>query len=110
MLEPGGAIPDDALIEQDANLTIAKQSSQRGLAVEKRTIPQILAIVLDEVEGVGDRGMRGRTAAQLLEPPQAGRPHNNRLPFHLETLGLYPPGRSPTGWNSLRPFNDVAGL
>src|SRR5258708_6691246 len=43
------------LNEHDASLTIAQQSSQRGLAVEKRTIPQILAIVLDEVEGVEDR-------------------------------------------------------
>src|SRR5258708_23752483 len=109
MLEQGGAIPEDVFIEQDASLTIAQQSSQRGLAVEKRTIPQILAIVLDEVEGVEDRGMRGRTAAQLLEPRQAVRPQNNRLPVDREALGLDPPGSSRDGWQSHGPVIGVAG-
>jgi predicted GH43/DUF377 family glycosyl hydrolase len=41
-------------VEQDARLGIAQQPRQRGLAVEQRAIPQVLAILLDEVKGVED--------------------------------------------------------
>jgi hypothetical protein len=54
----------DVLVQQDAGLavsliTAAQQSRQRSLAVEERKITQILAIMLDQVEGAEDRGSSG---------------------------------------------------
>jgi hypothetical protein len=40
--------------QQDAGLSTARQSRQRGLAIEERAIPQILTIMLDQVEGIED--------------------------------------------------------
>jgi putative intracellular protease/amidase len=66
MFEHRRAIPGDVFVEHDARLGIAQQSRQRGLAVEKRAIAQILAIALDQVEGIEDRLMRGRSSTQFL--------------------------------------------
>ncbi len=74
-------------VEQDARLGIAQQRGQRGLAVEKRAAPQILAIVLDQVEGIEDRGPRSLLSAQLIESRQAVGPHHNRLAVDREALG-----------------------
>jgi hypothetical protein len=49
--EHGRPIFGDVLVEQDAGLGIAQQPRQRSLAVEEREIAQILAIMLDQVEG-----------------------------------------------------------
>jgi hypothetical protein len=39
-----------------------------GLPVQEREITQVLAIMLDQVEGVEDRISSGLTTGQLLEP------------------------------------------
>jgi hypothetical protein len=52
---------------QDARLGLARQPRQRRLSVEEWEIAQILAVRLDQVEGVEDRGSSGLTTAQLLE-------------------------------------------
>jgi hypothetical protein len=49
----------DVLVQQDAGLAAAQPSRQRSLAVEERKITQILAIMLDQVEGAEDRGSSG---------------------------------------------------
>jgi hypothetical protein len=49
MLENGGAIRGDVLVEQDASAGAGQQSRQRVLADEVRMAPQILAVMLDEV-------------------------------------------------------------
>ena len=67
MLEHGRAILGDVFVEQDAGVGIAQQPRERGLAVEKGAIAQILAIVLDQVEGVEIGGMRGHTAGPHLK-------------------------------------------
>jgi len=54
--------------------------------------------------------MRGRAAAQLLEPRQAVRPQNNRLPVDCEALGLDPPGSSRDDWQSHGPVIGVASV
>jgi hypothetical protein len=65
---------------RDARLGIAQQSRQRDLAVEERAIAQILTVVLEEIEGVQDRGGSSRPAAQVVESRQAVRPrHRHRL-------------------------------
>ncbi len=71
-------------------LGIAQQSRQRVLAVEERAIAQVLTVVLDQVECIEDRGMRGLPSAQLLESWQAVRPHHNRFAVDREALGLDP--------------------
>jgi hypothetical protein len=55
-------------IEQDADLGIAQQPRQRGLAVEEWAIAHILAVMLDQVEGVEDCGSCALPLGQLLEP------------------------------------------
>jgi hypothetical protein len=52
------AILDNVFVEQNASLGIAQQACQRRLAVEKREIAQILTVMLDQIEGIEDRGMR----------------------------------------------------
>jgi hypothetical protein len=47
-------------VEQDARLGIAKQPRQRSLAVEEWALAQIVAIMLDQVEGIEDCGMGSR--------------------------------------------------
>jgi hypothetical protein len=49
----------NVFVEQDAGLGIAQESRQCGLAIEEREISKILAILLDQVKRVEDRGMRG---------------------------------------------------
>jgi hypothetical protein len=56
-------MPGDVLVERDASLSIA-----RCLPVQQWEIAQILAIVRDQVEGVGDRGSSRLPIRQLLEP------------------------------------------
>jgi hypothetical protein len=56
--EHGRTILGDVFIEQDASLDSAQQQRQGGLAVEQRAIAQILAVALDQVEGIEDRIMR----------------------------------------------------
>src|SRR5258708_9344849 len=48
----GRAILGDVFVKQDAGLGIAQQSRKHGLAIEKRPIAQVLAIVLDQIKGV----------------------------------------------------------
>ena len=40
---------------------------QLSLTVEERAVVQTLATVLDEVEGIEDRGLRSRPSAQFVE-------------------------------------------
>jgi hypothetical protein len=68
MGEHGRPILGNVFVQQDADLGIAQQARQRGLAVEERQIAQILAIMLDQVERVEDRGSSGLTMGQVLEP------------------------------------------
>src|SRR5215467_12230593 len=56
VLEHCGVILGDVFVEQDARPGIAQQPRELGLAVEEGAITQILAVVLDQVEGVEDRG------------------------------------------------------
>ena len=66
--EHDSAVLDNVFIEQEASLGIAQQLRQRGLAVEKWEIAHILAVVLDKVERVEDRGSSALPMGQLLKP------------------------------------------
>src|SRR6516165_3294733 len=52
MGEDGRAIAFDMLVEPDAGARLGQHARKRGLADLKRIAPQIIAIQLDEVEGV----------------------------------------------------------
>src|SRR5258706_10800106 len=66
--------------------------------------------MLDQIESVEDRGMRGRAAAQLLKPRQAVRPQHDRLAVDRKALGLDTPGSSRDGWQPRGPVIGVAGV
>jgi hypothetical protein len=66
--EDNSAVLGNVFIEQDARLGIAQQPRQRCLAVEERAIAHVLAVMLDEVEGVEDCGSSALPMGQLLEP------------------------------------------
>jgi hypothetical protein len=72
----------------------AQQSRQRSLAVEKWAIPQIIAVVLDQIERIEDRGPGGLKSAKLVETRQTVRSEHDRLAVEGEALGLYPFGGS----------------
>jgi hypothetical protein len=78
-------------VEQDARLGIAQQPGQRGLAVEKRAAPQILAIVLDQVEGIEDRGPRSLLSAQLINLDKPSGPTTTASPSIVKLLALSAP-------------------
>jgi hypothetical protein len=67
MGEHAQPILDDVLVNQDARFGLARQPRQRRLSVQEWEIAQILAVRLDQVEGLADRGSSGLTTAQLLE-------------------------------------------
>ena len=74
------AILRNVFVEQDACLGIAQQSRQRGLAIEEREIAEILAVVLDQVEGIEDRGTRGRRSSSKRDKPSGpAQPLRRRL-------------------------------
>jgi hypothetical protein len=49
-------------------VAIAQQPRQRGLAIDERAIAHILAVMLDEVEGIEDCGIGDLPTIQPLEP------------------------------------------
>jgi hypothetical protein len=65
--EDGRAVFSNVLVDQDSRLNIAQEPCQGSLSVKEREIAQILAIVLDQVERVQHRAMRGFPTAQLIE-------------------------------------------
>jgi hypothetical protein len=81
MLEDGRAISGDVFIEQDANLGIAQQPRQRGLAVKKRTVPQIISVM-------SGRRRRGSRYAQPLVGADP------RIGTSRQALAQRPPHRS----------------
>jgi hypothetical protein len=68
MGEHARPILGSVFVEKDGSLGIAEQSRQRRLAIEERKTTQVLPIMLDQVEGVEDRGLCCLTTGQLLEP------------------------------------------
>jgi hypothetical protein len=63
----------------------AQEAHQRGLPVQEWEIAQIFASMLDQVEGVVDRGSSGLPMGQLLEPWL--KPERNRLAADRKALG-----------------------
>jgi len=88
MLEHRSAVLGNVFVEQDARLDMAQQPRQRGFAVEEWTIAQILAVMLDQIEGIEDRGTRGVPLAEILELRQAIWPQHHRLAVDREALRL----------------------
>jgi hypothetical protein len=60
MGEHGRPIFGNVLVEQDASLSILADAPPR-LALKKRVIAQILAIMLDQIECIEDCGSSGLT-------------------------------------------------
>ena len=52
MGKDGRAIALDMLIEPDAGASLGQHARKRGLADLKRIAPQVVAVQLDQVEGV----------------------------------------------------------
>jgi hypothetical protein len=54
MGEDGRAVAFHVLVEAQAKASFGQHTSKRGLADLKRVAPQVVAVQLDEVEGVED--------------------------------------------------------
>jgi len=50
--ENGRAIAFDMLVEPDAGASFGQHARKRGLAGLKRIAPQVVAVQLDQVEGI----------------------------------------------------------
>jgi hypothetical protein len=70
------------------SLGIAQQPRQRSLAVKEREIAHILAVVLDQVEGIEDCSSSALPMGQLLEQRQTVGPQYNRSPSIVKVLAL----------------------
>jgi hypothetical protein len=87
MGEHGQPIFDNVFVQQDAGLGIAHQARERGVALKKRAIAQIPAIMLNQVEGVEDRGLSGLTTGQLLNRNKLSGPSTTGSPS-IVAVGL----------------------
>src|SRR6266436_5730496 len=96
--------------EQDAGLGLAQQPRQRRLSAQEWEIAQILAIVLDQVEGVEDGRTRGLPSAQILKARQTVGAQPYRLAVDGEALGLDPLRRGPDCRQSRGPAISVAAI
>jgi hypothetical protein len=81
-------------VNQDTNLSIAQQPCQRGLAIEKRAIAHILAVMLDQVEGIEDRGVGGLTTFSSSNLDKPSGPGTTASPSIVKLLGLIRPALS----------------
>jgi hypothetical protein len=88
MGEDGRPIFDNVFVKQDASLSIAQQACQRGLAFEERATAQILAITLDQVEGVEDRSSSGLSMGQLSNRDKPSGPSTTASPSIVKLLAL----------------------
>ncbi len=87
MFEHRRTIPGDVFIEQDVSVSTAQQSRQGRLALEEREIPQILTIVLDQVEGVENRAMCGDRRRSSNRDKPSG-PSTTASPSIVKLLAL----------------------
>jgi hypothetical protein len=57
----GKPILGEVFVQQDAGLDATQEARQRCLSVKEGALAQILAVVLDQVEGIEYRGMGSRS-------------------------------------------------
>jgi hypothetical protein len=67
MGEDGRAIALDMLVEPDAGACLGQHACKRGLADLKRIAPQVVAIQLDQVEGVEEYAVVGAVVTDEIE-------------------------------------------
>jgi hypothetical protein len=67
MGEDGWAIAFDMLIESDAGVSLGHDRCERGLADLKRVTPQIVAVQLDQVEGVQEHAVISAVVPDEIE-------------------------------------------
>src|SRR5262249_3301646 len=71
MREHGRAVPLHMLIEPDAGPSLGHDRCERSLANLKRIAPQVVAIQLDEVEGVEEDALVSALVTDEIEPGNA---------------------------------------
>src|SRR5262249_20416748 len=67
MGEDGRAVALDMLTEPDAGAGLGHDGCERGLADRKRIAPQVVAVQLDEVEGVEEDALVGALVTDEIE-------------------------------------------
>jgi hypothetical protein len=75
-------------VKQDANFSITQKACQGGLAFEKRASAQILAIMLDKVERVENRGSSERDNSSNRDKPSG--PTTTASPSIVKLSALIP--------------------
>jgi hypothetical protein len=91
MLEHRRAIPGDVFIEKDARISVAQQLGQRGLAIEKWAVAQILTIVLDQVEGKEDSVRAASRRGKSSKRDKPSGPSTTASPSIVKLLALIRP-------------------
>ena len=79
--EDGRAVALDMLVEAQAKASFGQRTSKRGLADLKRIAPQVVAVQLDQVEGVQERAVIVAAVANEIERGNAVVVASNRLPI-----------------------------
>src|SRR5262245_384222 len=67
MGEEGRAVAFDMFIEPDAQAGLGHDKSERGLADMKRIAPQVVAVPLDEVEGIKEYALVSAVVTNEIE-------------------------------------------
>src|SRR6516164_972744 len=67
MGEDGRAVAFDMLVEPDAGAGLGHDRGERGLADLKRIAPQVVAVQLDEVEGVEEDALVSAVVTDEIE-------------------------------------------
>jgi hypothetical protein len=83
--------PSSAMCSLNRMPASVLQPRQRRLAIEEWTIAHILAVILDEVEGLEDRRIGGLPTAQFLEPDKPSGPSTKASPSIVKLLALTAP-------------------
>ena len=79
--EDGRAVALDMLVESDAGAGPGHDRCERGLADLKRIMPQVVAVQLDQVEGVEESVTVMASVADTVERRHAVVAASNRLPI-----------------------------
>jgi hypothetical protein len=101
----GWHVLGDAFVKKGARTGIAAHLRQRLFTVEKWPTAQVLAVMLDQVEGIELWG--SLATAELFEPGQTVRPYPDRLAVDREAFGL---DRRRSGSNRRQSLRSVVCL
>src|SRR3954469_9465943 len=107
--EHRGPIALDVLIEPQSGARLGQERRQRGLADDERLTPQILAVEIEQIEGIKKGHSVMLATAEHLEAGEAVRPDHDNFAVDQTGARPQPPHRRHHGRVPIGPIMAVAG-